>query len=199
MAVHIPVSGGVLFAVVDDDDAPVVLGRAWYAIGPKLAPKAVAHSWYGSLKGDDGPRRGCVLMHRLIMCPPPGMVVDHVNGDPLDNRRGNLRVCTSQQNNRNAAGRRVKAVSAFKGVQLLRGRYRARIRVGMADISLGYFSDAEAAARAYDRAAVEHFGDFARLNFPGDVPDWGGNPNPAIRVQCGESSLHASDIGATIT
>ena len=92
---------------------------------------------------------------------------DHENGNGLDNQRANLRDTTQSQNCANRGKRRTGGTSRFKGVDLLpSGRWRARIKVGRAERSLGTFADEAAAARAYDGAAAEAWGTFARLNFP---------------------------------
>lgn len=95
------------------------------------------------------------------------MEVDHINGDGLDCRRGNLRLCTSQGNNQNR--RKTKAyTSRFKGVSLDRSRnqWRATIKLNRKLKYLGRFESQRAAAHAYDIAAIKLFGEFARLNFP---------------------------------
>lgn len=104
-----------------------------------------------------------VLAHRLLMNPPAGFVVDHINGDGLDNRRENMRVCTQGENARNRVG--VGKGSPFKGVSFRDGKWRARITVNRRGIALGRFVTEEDAARAYDVAALAHFGAFAKLNF----------------------------------
>lgn len=104
-----------------------------------------------------------VFMHRRIL--PGEGVGDHINGVRLDNRRANLRRCSQQDNSRNkhVAG---KSRSGFKGVrETPEGRFAARIMVDRKEINLGRFDTAEAAARAYDDAARECFGDFASVNF----------------------------------
>lgn len=107
-----------------------------------------------------------VLMHRLIMDPPEGMVVDHVNRNGLDNRHGNLRICTPQQNNYNC--RRARGTSKYKGVSFekITGRWRASIVYRGERFNLGAYDSEEEAARAYDHKAIELFGEFAYLNFP---------------------------------
>ncbi len=107
-----------------------------------------------------------VFMHRLIMNPPAGKVVDHINQNRWDNRRDNLRECTQAENLRNR--RSLRGTSRFKGVH-----WNARIRKWVATICLnrklihlGYFDDEVAAAHAYDEKARELFGPFAYLNFP---------------------------------
>jgi hypothetical protein len=112
-----------------------------------------------------------VFMHREIMQPPEGKIVDHQNRNKLDNTRTNLRVCTQQENMRNASKRNGTS-SRFRGVSYSRryGKWRARIWFEGKCTDLGLFTDEIKAARAYDRKAVELFGEFARLNFPEDWP-----------------------------
>jgi len=113
----------------------------------------------------NGKRRN-VSLHRLVMGATPGQMVDHINGNGLDNRRQNLRFVTSAQNNRN---RRVKvgSTSRFKGVSHRRdrGTWRAMITVDGRQISLGCFSDEVEAAFAYDTASLQHHGDYGSRNF----------------------------------
>jgi UDP-N-acetylglucosamine--N-acetylmuramyl-(pentapeptide) pyrophosphoryl-undecaprenol N-acetylglucosamine transferase len=107
-----------------------------------------------------------VLMHRLILNAPPHLLVDHYNGNKQDNRRCNVRLCTRSQNSRNV--RKSRGTSRFKGVwwdKRLR-KWVASIRCRGKRIRLGVFTDEAEAARAYDRKAIELFGEFARLNFP---------------------------------
>ncbi len=107
------------------------------------------------------------LMHRLIMQPPAGYVVDHINGNKHDNRRCNLRNCTQAQNVRNR--RKVRGgTSQFKGVawETRSGKWVAAIKYRGRKITLGYFDDEVEAAQAYDAKAIELFGEFACLNFP---------------------------------
>jgi len=113
----------------------------------------------------------CILMHRQIMQPPKGMIVDHVNRNHLDNTRTNLRLSTRAENARNA-GKRRNTVSRFKGVDYIpkSKKWRARLSTCGKRICLGYFEVEEDAARAYDLAAVQYFGEFARLNFPDEWP-----------------------------
>jgi len=112
-----------------------------------------------------------IYMHSEIMKPPKGMMVDHVNHYKLDNRRTNLRVCTRQQNTHNNS-KHVDSSSRFKGVgyRRERGKWFAKIWFEGARIWLGYFTDEVVAAHVYDRKAVELFGTFAHLNFPGEWP-----------------------------
>lgn len=110
-------------------------------------------------------------MARLVLAtdPAPGHVVSYRDGDPLNNQRANLRYCTRGEAQRNrhkhaCAGSRFKGV-AYDRVQL---RWRAHIRVDRKQIYLGRFQTEEEAAAAYNRAALEHHGEYARLN---ELPD----------------------------
>jgi hypothetical protein len=114
-------------------------------------------------------RRNVYLHHFIIGDPPPGMVVDHINGDRLDNRRANLRFCTLAQNKQNSRPYR-GGTSRYKGVSWKRtgkgtGKWLARIRVDGKDIHLGFHKEEEEAAKAYDTAAIRYYGEFARTNF----------------------------------
>ncbi len=120
-----------------------------------------------------------ISMHRLIAQADPGQFVDHINGDTLDNRRENLRVTDAKGNARNVTRSANQKRGGFKGVFWNRnaGRYEAKIG-GLGNVRgdgrrgplyLGLFDDPKEAARAYDAAALEHFGDFAALNFPSEA------------------------------
>ena len=106
-----------------------------------------------------------VLMHNLILGVKG---VDHINHDGLDNRRANLRPATPRQNNHNERPR-TGSSSPFKGVAWdgrWRGRWQAHIAIDGRRQSLGRFPTEEAAARAYDAAALATQGEYAWLNFP---------------------------------
>jgi HNH endonuclease len=110
----------------------------------------------------DNGRQYTMRLHRLILNPLPGFEVDHINGDPLDNRRVNLRVVTHQENMMN---RRVGAAdTGLKGVSKERHRWKAYIKIRGKKTHLGSFPTAARAAAAYNAAALKHFGAFARLN-----------------------------------
>lgn len=107
-----------------------------------------------------------IRLARLIMRPLPGQVVDHINGDPLDNRRDNLRVVSSQANSQNRAKVSMACTSRYKGVSRLGGRWRAVIYLNGRQINLGTHQNEKGAAIAYDDAARGLFGQCAALNFP---------------------------------
>lgn len=110
-----------------------------------------------------------IYMHRMIMGAPNGQEIDHINGDPSDNRRENLRVATRSQN---CANRRdYKSKSGFRGVHSSRNKsnaWSARITLNGVAKTGGTFRTAEEAARRYDEMAQEAFGAFAILNFPAE-------------------------------
>src|SRR5690242_17796567 len=103
-------------------------------------------------------------MHRVIMNASADIHVDRINGDGLDNRRENLRLCTRDENMMNRR-KNSNNSSGYKGVDRNKGKWRAYIQVDKKWIHLGYFSTAEQAAHAYDNAAKKYFGEFANTNF----------------------------------
>ncbi len=117
-----------------------------------------------------GGKSVAVLLHRLIAGAQPGEQVDHVNGDALDNRRCNLRICTPTQNMQNRRKSPTKdgrpTTSQYKGVHFdaKRQRWIAQITIGGVQRKIGRFRDEMAAAAAYDVAACRLFGDFALTN-----------------------------------
>lgn len=116
-------------------------------------------------------QRKLIMMHRQIMNPPEGMIVDHIHGNRLDNTRAHLRVCTLLENARNRS-KRADATSRYIGVwyDKKRERWITKIRVAGVQKYVGSFADGEEAARAHDHAAVLYLDDFARLNFPEEWP-----------------------------
>ena len=108
-----------------------------------------------------------VYMHREIMNPPAGLVVDHRNCDGLDNRKDNLRFATHAQNTRNRRKKK-NSSSRFLGVYFNKEKstWDSQLRHSDKRIWVGRFDNEIDAAHAYDRAAIKHHGEFARLNFP---------------------------------
>lgn len=102
-----------------------------------------------------------VLMHREIVNAPKGMLVDHINWDPLDNRKANLRVCSQRENLCNR-GPTKQNTTGFKGVSKVRNRYQVSIDCKV----IGWFDDPIEAAKCYDKAAKELHGEFAFQNLP---------------------------------
>lgn len=104
-----------------------------------------------------------VSLHRDVLLPPPGVDVDHYNGDKLDNRRENLRFCNPSQNGANSK-LRSDNTSGFRGVIKSGSKFIAQIRVKQKRIYLGTFRTSIEAASAYNNAAIKHFGLFASVN-----------------------------------
>lgn len=137
-------------AVVDDEDYEMlVTGSRWCVNG--------GYAFNAS--------RG--RMHRVVLNAPAGVMVDHINGDKLDNRKENLRLCTNSTNQANR--KTTRGVSKFKGVVLERrknGRcfWKATIVFDGETTYLGSFATDLEAAAAYNEAAISKFGEFAHLN-----------------------------------
>jgi len=116
---------------------------------------------------DPGKKPKIISLHRQIMNPRKGLLVDHINRNTLDNRKANLRLATKSQNMQNRCKISSKTSSRFIGVYLERrtGRWVSCIEHHSKKISLGTFGNEIDAAKAYDEAAKKYRGDFARLNF----------------------------------
>jgi hypothetical protein len=146
------------------EDLAIAASYVWYAAKQRNGSiYAVTHAPASVSKS--GSR---MYMHRMILFAMKGQLVDHRNGDGLDNRRPNLRFCTHAQNMANNGGCRNRKTSPYKGVHFSADRQKwvASIGAGGRIYRLGRYGSAEDAARAYDAAAVKWFGEFARLNFP---------------------------------
>jgi hypothetical protein len=110
-----------------------------------------------------------VLMHREILGAKKGEIVDHINGNGLDNRKNNLRIVSNSQNLMNR-GRQKNNSTGFCGVRRDKrdGRYEAYIKKEGRRFHLGRFGTPEDAAKAYDKACIKLHGEFARTNFSQD-------------------------------
>lgn len=156
-----------LFAQIYDADYEWLSRWKWHAVWAEVGFYAAR------VERRPGGKRVTIYMHRVILCPPSDRVTDHIDRDGLNNHRCNLRVATRFQNARNAR-RRSDCKSQFKGVRNesancnLTRPWRAVIG-GISSGTrrhLGYFATEEDAARAYDVAAREAYGEFAFQNFP---------------------------------
>ena len=157
--IRVPLTKGA-FALIDAADADAVLRYSW-----QLHPAGYATR---ARRVADGPGPTQIYMHRSILNAPHGMAVRHLPGSSrLDNRRANLRLVTPSQS-RAGLGLRRDNASGYRGVTWAakRGRWQAQIQVEGKRHFLGYFTDKDDAARAYDAAAVEAFGEFAQRNLP---------------------------------
>jgi len=104
-------------------------------------------------------------LHRYIMDCPPGMVVDHIDGNPLNNCRSNLRICLQSDNMKNRKNN-INGTSKYKGVSFHKRDkvFIASIRVNTKLIHIGNFKNETEAAKAYNESAIKLHGEFARLN-----------------------------------
>lgn len=145
-------------ALVDDDDYEWLSKFKW-CVNLSYSPRA-----YRPVNTVDG--KGVVYMHREICRARSFELVDHKDGDALNNQKGNLRIATSQQNVWNQKMRKNRY--GYKGVSfredLKEKPWTAGITYNKKSYKLGYFKTKEEAARAYNKAALEFFGEFARLN-----------------------------------
>lgn len=159
-------------AMVDDGDFAWINSFKWH-----LDRRCGRQDVFYAKRSIRNTREGCgrrhraEWMHRKIIDAPDGMFVDHVNGNGLDNRRSNLRLCTNQQNcwNRQRIQVNKKGGCLYKGVSMdpdgrRRKLWRARIRWSGKYKSLGYFESQEEAALVYDVVAQILYGEFASLN-----------------------------------
>ena len=151
-------------ARVDDEDYEVVSQFKWYVKEDRRANGYVAGPYAATSVHENGTCR-TVRMHTLLT---GWREVDHKDHDGLNNQRSNLRDATRQQNSHNARPWLGNAASRFKGVSWdsQAGKWKALIRVRGKYHYLGFYADEEQAARAYDAAAQDLFGEFAYVNLP---------------------------------
>src|SRR3990167_296143 len=158
---EIPLTNGPI-AIVDDEDFEFL--NQWQ--GHSVRGYAPRREYFTEKKYHYKSRS--FRMHRIILNAPDGYEVDHINGNPLDNRKSNIRICTRQQNMRNVK-LSTKNTSGYKGVSwsAIGKKWMAYISYGNKKTKyLGYYTDKKDAAYAYDSAAKVMFGEFAKLNFP---------------------------------
>lgn len=142
------------YALIDKEDYHLIVGSSW-------------HYCNGYAVSTPRLNENKKFMHRVILgLEDKTLVVDHINGNKLDNRRSNLRICTQSQNRRNTKYHTDSAVQ-YKGVCISKsGKFKATIAVNYKQHHIGYFNTAMEAAKAYDYVAVKLHDEFANLNFP---------------------------------
>jgi hypothetical protein len=142
--------------IVDADGLRLLQAHRWTLMNKKTRCGRVYMYLQANVCGET------VLFHRLLTNAPPGVLVDHINGNGLDNRRKNLRHCSHAENMRN---RRPSASSTLgiKGVGMKNGKFYAQIKAGGVRRYRGGFLTAEEAMGAYATMAAELHGEFARL------------------------------------
>lgn len=145
-------------SLVDDTDYDWLMTMKWHAVKNK-------NKFYAARGINKDGKVKIYGMHRVILgLTDPSMVVDHIDGDGLNNQRSNLRVCTSHENVRNSKSR--GGASKYKGVSWYRKtkKWVAAITYNRSRKTIGYFHKEEDAAKAYNEYAAKHHGGFAHLN-----------------------------------
>ena len=153
-------SNCVEYALVDDEDYPRLLPYTWRKNAQGYAVRRIyTRISKGVRHAKD------VRMHRQIMGEPEGMEIDHSDNNGLNNQKSNLRVATHWQNLANRALQK-NNTSGYRGVSWSKQakKWWAQIYVDSKTMHLGLFDDVKDAARAYNEAAIERYGEFARLN-----------------------------------
>lgn len=161
---EIPLSQGKV-TIVDIKDFQYLNQFKWHGFqDPKNGIFYVARNIWKNNK------RTTISIHREIMKSPKNMDVDHINGDGLDNRRCNLRICFHYQNMINR-GKNINNTSGYKGVFWHKKikKWQSRIVKKYKPIHLGYFNSKEEAALAYNKGAIKYFRGFAQLNEMGGL------------------------------
>jgi hypothetical protein len=150
-------------AIVDPNDYYELDKYIWYGVVCKNG--RFSHVIYFAPKNAN---TAPICMHRKLTNPPSDLIVDHINNNPLDNRRSNLRAITKTQNSYNMSPKK-NCSSKYKGVYKISGKqrpWRAHISYKRKRISLGTFENEIDAAKAYDEAAKKYYREYAYLNFP---------------------------------
>jgi hypothetical protein len=149
-------------AIVDDEDFEYLNQWKWQACKK-------GYVWYAERTTEKSYIKKHYKMHREIMKPADGVMIDHVNGDGLDNRKSNLRFCNKSQNYANCRVRSDNS-TGYKGVTYDKKnkKFAAKMVVGDVNIWIGRFDTAEMAAKEYNKAAILYHGDFANSEIRND-------------------------------
>lgn len=141
-------SGEKIEVLIDDEDFERVSQYRWFA-----------HDKRGYIQGKIAKKN--ILLHRFIMGTPKGWETDHINHNPLDNRKNNLRICTKSQN---CVWKKFKSTNIYRGITKSYHGWQASITKDQKHFYLGYYKTPAQAAHAYNEAAIRLFGEFAVLN-----------------------------------
>jgi hypothetical protein len=133
---------------IDNSDS-LILEYTWSVHSKRLRATIKCRTW---------------MMHRkLFDMTDKKQIIDHIDGNPLNNSRSNLRITTQSGNMKNQNLHK-DSKSGYKGVSFQSGKYRAYIVLDYKQIHLGRFDSKEEAARAYNAAAIKYHGEYAKLN-----------------------------------
>ena len=144
--------------LIDNDDYEKVNSIKWHVYITKGLIYFRTWSYIGR-------KQTLLFLHQLVAKTPKGMKTDHANGNTLDNRKCNLRICTAAENTRNQK-RRTDNSSGYKGVSWAkrRGKWVAQIIKDGKHHFLGHFSTPEEAHNAYCEASKNYHGEFGRVS-----------------------------------
>ena len=155
---RVPLTKGQ-YAIIDACDYEVVSKHVWHAVYVESI-----QGYYAFTNVNFGRKRRPIPMHRMITNAPDDKLIDHINGNSLDERRVNLRECSYSENVRNSKISK-NNTSGFKGVcwSKTMSKWESKIMVNRKKIHLGYYDDPQTAHEAYCAAAVKYFGEFANF------------------------------------
>lgn len=158
MAKQIPLTRGK-FALVDDEDYERLINFKWNCTTFGYATRSIKN------KSTNG-KHVVIWMHREIMNTPKGMDTDHIDGDKLNNKKTNLRICTRSQNNMNQKPQRTKYSSKYKGVYFYKkyNKWGSQININKTKHFIGFYENEEEAAYAYNEKSKEMFGEYAIIH-----------------------------------
>ena len=145
-----------VYVLVDDDDYRELSQHKWYLTSKGRPIGRVGLPPIGKLKP--------IMMHRLIMEARPDQIVDHIDRNPLNNQRSNLRFATHSQNSMNRKARNTR--SGYKGVCWADGKWLVQVYLKKKRLHRSSHVDLVEAAKKYDEVARAIFGEYAHLNFP---------------------------------
>ncbi len=144
--------------LIDDEDYEKIKGKSLSLFKNSRAGKEVLYvrtSWINGKR---------FLLHRFLTDCPKDKLIDHINHNPLDNRKSNLRICNNAENKMNMGRYKTNKESKYKGVFIYNKIITAAIGFNGKPIHLGKFQTQKDAAKAYNKKAIELFGEFAYLN-----------------------------------
>lgn len=147
-------------AIIDDEDYEKVSKHSWQVLKrpTKYKNKKYVRSTFYFKNNQK-----TMLLHRFVLNAPNDLQVDHINGDTLDNRKENLRLCTHNQNQMNQKIQ-IRNKYGYKGIKTHGDKWVARIGKDGKGIYIGIYGTKEEAAIAYNKKSIELFGEYANLN-----------------------------------